>query len=163
VLLVGGSAGEAALAVLWLLPLALAALAILVFLGWLVGRTTLYTITNRRVVMRIGIVLDVTFNIPFRVIESAGLRKYEDGTGDIALALAGPDRIAYLHLWPHARPWRIARAEPTLRTVPDAAAVSALLMSAISAVEGPSLRAGAQPLVTPALAANDASPWVAAR
>ncbi len=70
--------------------------------------------------MRIGIVLTLTLNLPFRVIESAGLRTYADGTGDIPLSLAGKEKIAIIHLWPHARPWRFARPEPMLRAIPDA-------------------------------------------
>ena len=87
-------------------------------LAWLISRTTVYTVTSRRVVLRVGVVLSITFNIPYRVIESAGLRVYADGTGDIPLTMIGADRIAYLHFWPHARPWRIARAEPMLRADP---------------------------------------------
>jgi hypothetical protein len=30
-------------------------------------------------------------------------------------------RIAYLHLWPHARPWQLKRPQPLLRALPDAA------------------------------------------
>jgi hypothetical protein len=29
-------------------------------------------------------------------------------------------RIAYLHLWPHARPWKLAAPQPMLRCLPDA-------------------------------------------
>ena len=96
----------------------------------------MYTITNRRVVMRIGVVLEITVNFPFRVIESAGLRVYPDGTGDIPLLLAGEDRIAYVHLWPHARPWRAARPEPMLRGVPDAAHAADVLSRALAAFAG---------------------------
>ena len=96
----------------------------------------MYTITNRRVVMRIGVVLEITFNFPFRVIESAGLRAYPDGTGDIPLTLTGDDKVAYLHLWPHARPWRAARPEPMLRSVPDAARVADILSRALAAHSG---------------------------
>jgi hypothetical protein len=158
----GGSAADAAMAIVWTLPLAVIAIAILAFMGWLVGRTTLYTITNRRVVMRIGIVLSVTFNIPFRVIESAGLQKYSDGTGDIALAMSGPDRIAYLHLWPHARPWRFKRPEPALRNLPDASAVAELLMSAIASAEGPVVHpASTRVAATPVTVTTGATPWAA--
>lgn len=162
VLIGGGSASEVALAVIWLLPLPLIAIAILALMGWLVGRTTLYTITNRRVVMRIGIVLTVTFNIPFRVIESAGLHKYADGTGDIALTMSGPDRIAYLHLWPHARPWRFSRPEPALRNLADASSVAELLLSAIAAAEGPAVQPASRPASVPATDTGSA-PWAAAQ
>jgi hypothetical protein len=82
--------------------------------------------------MRIGIVLTVTFNIPFRNIESAGLKVYADGTGDIPLALSADSKIAFVHLWPHARPWRAARPEPMLRDVPDAARVAAIVSQALA-------------------------------
>ena len=36
--------------------------------AWLSARTTMYTLTNKRVVMRIGIVLTVSFNLPLRAI-----------------------------------------------------------------------------------------------
>ena len=52
------------MAVLWLLPLAVAAVALMFVVAWLTARATVYTITNRRVVMRIGVVLEVTFNLP---------------------------------------------------------------------------------------------------
>jgi len=126
----GGTTGDALIAALWLAPVALAAIAMALLMGWMTARTTVYTITDRRVVMRIGIVLSLTFNLPFRHIEGAGLRKSADGIGDIPLKLAGEDHIAYVHLWPHARPWRFARTEPMLRCVPDATQVAGILSEA---------------------------------
>lgn len=157
-----GSLADALVSLVWLLPLALAAIAIVVLMAWLIGRTTLYTITNRRVVMRIGVVLTVTFNIPFRVISAARLRAYADGTGDIALAFAGEDRIAYLHLWPHARPWGVARPEPMLRSVPEAAHVAAVLGRAVAAAEGADVRATARAVESPTLAGTEPRPLAAA-
>jgi len=132
----GGSFQDSATAVFWLAPFALAAVGLMLLLAWLTARATVYTITSRRVVMRIGVVLEITVNFPFRVIESAGLRVYPDGTGDLPLTLAGEDRIAYIHLWPHARPWRAARPEPMLRGVPDASAVADVLSRALAAYAG---------------------------
>jgi hypothetical protein len=134
------SVQEAVVAVLWLLPLAIAAVGIMGLLAWLVSRTTVYSITSQRVVLRIGVVLSITFNIPYRVIESAGLRVYADGTGDIPLTMIGADRIAYLNLWPHARPWRIARPEPMLRAIPDAARIGEILSAALAAAVGGAAR-----------------------
>ena len=114
------------------LPLALLALGLLAMFAKLTSQTTVYTITNQRVVMRIGIVLSVTFNLPYRMIESANLRENANGTGDIALLLAASDKIAYANLWPHARPWKVKRPEPMLRAVPQSAKVGKLLATAIS-------------------------------
>lgn len=136
----GGTAPAGVIAALWLLPAVLLALGNVVLLAWLTSRTTVYTITDRRVVMRVGIVLTVTFNLPFSRIESAAIQRGKGPTGDIALALAGPDRIAYLHLWPHVRPWRLKRTEPMLRSIEDVAGIGRLLADAWSQARGIALQ-----------------------
>lgn len=128
----GGSAFDALISVLWLLPLAVLAIGVLSLMAWLIARTSVYTITDKRVVMRIGVVLSITFNLPFSKIESAGLRTNADGSGDLTLVLATTDRIAYAHLWPHARPWQIKRTQPMLRALPDARKVAQVLSAALA-------------------------------
>lgn len=140
--------------------LGLGALAILVLargFAYLIERTTRYTITNRRVVMRIGVALPLTLNVPFAIIAAAGVRVDPDGTGDIPLTLGGNGRISYLHLWPHARPWRIRRPEPMLRGIPEAGEVAALLARAIG--ERDASPAGAR---QPATLPTPARPAIAA-
>ena len=132
----GIAAGEIAADLGRLLPLPLAALAMLATLAWLSARTTVYTITDRRVVMRIGIVLTLTFNLPLRLLHNADLHLASDGTADIALQLPPGDRIAWLHLWPHARAWHVRHPQPMLRSVPDGRAVAAVLGGAWSAATG---------------------------
>jgi len=132
----GGSAVQAAIAAAWLLPLAAFAIGIALTLATLIRRTTVYTLTDRRVVMRIGIVLTITFNLPYSAIESAAARINPDGTGDLVLTPASVDKIAYVHLWPHARPWHLKRPEPMLRAVPDAQRVAELLSRALAAAAG---------------------------
>ena len=110
-----------------------AAIALLALLAWLSSRTTLYILTTRRLVMKVGIALPIFFNLPFSQIGSASLRLFPDGTGDIPVALGEGQRIAYLHLWPHARPFHISRPEPALRCVPRAADVAEALGRALAA------------------------------
>jgi hypothetical protein len=112
-----------------LVSVAVLAIGLLVLFAHLSARSTLYTITDRRVVMRVGIVLTMTFNLPFTRIASAGLRLHRDGSGDLPLELREAS-IGYAHLWPHARPWRLAKPEPMLRCVPDALRVGRLLADA---------------------------------
>lgn len=109
------------------------ALAILTGLAWQTARTTVYTITSRRVVMRFGIALPMTINVPYCTIESAALKLNADGTGEISLALAPDYRFAYLILWPHVRPWRFGRTQPTFRALPAAASVAVTLSRALAA------------------------------
>jgi hypothetical protein len=116
--------------VLLVAGLALTALGALGILAWLTARTTAYTLTDQRVVMRIGIVLTLTFNLPLKRINAAGLLLARKGFGDIPLALNGGDRIGWLNLWPHARPWRLAKPEPMLRCIADAQTLAAKLQKA---------------------------------
>jgi hypothetical protein len=144
-------------------PMAMAAtgLGLVALLAWLSARTAVYTITDRRVVMRVGIVLTLTFNLPFKRIVAADFSPGPGDYGDIALTLAETDRIAWLHLWPHARPWRLRRAAPALRGVPHARAVAQLLADAWAAASGQAAARHAQPMVERPPA--DASPALAAR
>jgi hypothetical protein len=105
-------------------------------LAWLSARHTLYTLTNRRVVMRIGIVLTVTFNIPYSRITGANLRVGEAGQGDVTLEIEPQSRIPYLQLWPHARAWHLKHPQPTLRAIQDAERVAQLLTESWSQARG---------------------------
>jgi hypothetical protein len=116
------SVGAAALVAGKTVLLGVLALALLAALAYCASRTTLYVITSRRVVMKVGMALPIFFNLPFASIGSAGVYSYRDGTCEIPLALTGPSHIAYLHLWPHARPYCWQRPEPMMRAVPSAVA-----------------------------------------
>lgn len=117
----------------WLIFLAHLAVGLLVLLAWANSRATLYTITNRRGVMRFGVAVSMTINLPFSKIASAGLRRYPDGTGDIPLSLTGRQPVSYLVLWPHVRPWHFSQVEPMLRGVPEADRVAEILSAALKA------------------------------
>ena len=126
-------AWDALLGTLRVAGLAAGALGLVALFSWLIERSTVYTITSRRLVMRFGVAFPMTLNLPFRLIQSAGLREYADGTGDIPLALLPEGRVSYPILWPHVRPWRMARTEPMLRAIPDAARVAQVLGRALAA------------------------------
>ncbi len=119
-----------------LLPLAIGACSILAGIAYLSARTTLYTITSRRVVMRYGMALPLVLNIPFSRIETAALGAHREGTGSIPLKLHKGERIAYLVLWPHARPGYYRSPEPMLRCLPDAEKAAGVLRRALEAHYG---------------------------
>jgi len=108
------------------------AVGILGLLAWLNGRVTIYTITTRRILIRFGVALEITMNLPFAEIKEANLRVGPSGIGDIPIRLHDTRRVGYVVLWPHVRPWRLARPEPMLRAVPNVAHVGALLGAAIA-------------------------------
>ena len=129
----GGSMGEALLASLILAPLVVAAVGVLTVAAWLNAESTVYTLTSRRVVMRFGVAIPISFNLPFTQLKSADLRLDGQGKGDVSLVLADSERLAYLHLWPHARPWHMSRSQPMMRSIPDAEAVGRKLAEAVAA------------------------------
>jgi hypothetical protein len=130
----GASPAQTLAGMAGMLPLIALALALVAGIAWLMARTTVYTITDRRVVMRVGVVLSITFNLPFSQITTAGWRQHGRG-GDIVLSTAGTSRIAYLHLWPHVRPWQLKHTQPMLRALADAPAVAQTLAAALSQAE----------------------------
>lgn len=136
VMLDGGGVVDALTAMSYLLPLAVLGLGMMALIAWLMARATWYTITSRRVLMRAGVVLEITFNFPYSVIDSAGLKLHAEGTGDIPLRFTDSNSIAYAHLWPHVRPWRFRHTEPMLRSVESPREVATLLAQAIAQATG---------------------------
>ena len=129
----GETAGAVASAASWQLTLALSGIGILYLLAWLYARTTVYTITNQRLVMRFGVAIPMMVNIPWSKIDEANLRTYSDGCGDISLKVRAARRMSYWMLWPHVRPWRFSPIEPSLRSIPDAATVAEELSRVLQA------------------------------
>ncbi len=112
------------------------ALALIALMSFLSARTTLYVMTSRRLVLKIGVALPIFINVPFKQIASANVRVYGDGTGEIAVALTPNERVGYLVLWPHARPFHFTSPQPSLRSVANAAAVAETLSRALREAAG---------------------------
>lgn len=134
----GGAPLDAALHALDLAPLLIGACAILGLIAYVSARSTVYSITSERIVMRYGMAAPLVLNIPFSRIDAANVGHYSDGTGSVLLSLRKGERIGYLVLWPHARPWRYARPEPMLRCLPNVDAAAAVLGNALRAHSGES-------------------------
>jgi hypothetical protein len=108
------------------------AIALLEAFAWGVQKTTMYTITNKRVVMRIGVALSATFNLPFTRIVSADMREGKDGVGDIALTLAPGDKLSWLVFWPHVRGFRKGALMPQMICLEDVAIAGNVLSAALA-------------------------------
>ena len=129
----GATPGALALDTLWLALVASLPVGTLLAVSLFSARTTLYTVTDRRLVMRVGIALPMAVNIPLGAVASAGVRRCPDGTGDIALSLLPSHRASFVALWPHVRPWRFSKPEPLLRGLADADAAARALATALAA------------------------------
>ena len=109
--------------------------------AWGVQKTTLYTITNRRVVMRIGVALSATFNLPFTRIVSADMREDKSGAGDIALTLKPGDRLSWLVFWPHVRGFHKGALMPQMICLKDVAIAGNVLAAALAGSRSPAVAA----------------------
>jgi len=132
---VGGAATEtwaaSATAASFFLALGGIVCALLILIAFVQAKATVYTITNKRVALRIGAALTMTLNIPFRQVANADLKLRKDGSGTIALELMEEGiRLSYILTWPHVRPWKMKHTQPALRCVPEAEKVAILLAEA---------------------------------
>jgi hypothetical protein len=102
-------------------------------LAYMQARSAVYTLTNKRVAMRIGAALTMTLNLPYTQIGNAGLEMRKSGHGTLAFELIGDVRFSYLMTWPHVRPWYINKTQPSFRSIPDAQKVAAIFAEAAEA------------------------------
>lgn len=127
-------------AALQVVPLAALGLAILGSLAWVHARSTLYTITNRRVVFRHGVAIQMMVNLPFEALTDASFRS-RGAWGDLPMRFRGEYGPSYAHLWPHVRPWRWQHPEPAMRAVPNIEVVAQQLAKVVKSHQGASEKA----------------------
>lgn len=106
---------------------------LLAFLAWAIAKTSVYTVTNRRIVLRVGVALSKAVNIPFAQIIGAEERICRDGTVDIAVEMADDVRPHYLLLWPHVKPRNWRHVKPLLRGIKAGDPVRRILVDALMA------------------------------
>lgn len=115
----------------WQGGLAITVVGMLALMAKLYASSTLYTITSRRLIIRSGVALPMIVNLPLTKVESAGLRRLRDGTGDISFLPADGTKVFWLMLWPHVRPFQFKRVQPLLRGIEDPDVVARLLVNVI--------------------------------
>lgn len=111
-------------------------LVLLAGLAWGYSRSTIYTITSKRLVMRHGIALPMSINIPFSKIDAVQMVEHANGTGSITLRINEENRLAWLALWPSVRPWSFKSPEAALRCIANPRSVASLIANTIAASEG---------------------------
>ena len=127
--LAGGTGLSGALLTLGAAAIGLGVLYLLARAG---ARSTIYTLTNRRIVMRFGVALPKCVNLPLAAIGAADVQARGSGHADIALRPTQRFPLGWLQMWPHVQPWQVALPRPMLRAVPASFApmLAAALMSA---------------------------------
>jgi hypothetical protein len=107
-----------------LIAAAVGACGILSLLAFASAKTTHYTLTSKRALMKAGMALPVIINLPYRQIDGASFAKTSGGHGNICFKTSGEARLAYLLLWPHAKAWHFRKPQPAFREIPNADAVA---------------------------------------
>lgn len=132
-----------------LITMAVAALGlgVLAALAWFQARSTIYTLTNKRVVLRFGVALPKCVNVPLALVGSADVKPAGAGIVDVSLTPIVRFPLAYLQMWPHVRPWKFGSPQPMLRSVPEA--FVPLLADALAKAD-PAKAAAASPDAAPA-------------
>ncbi|MBC7505182.1 MAG: PH domain-containing protein [Sandarakinorhabdus sp.] len=120
------------------------------------ARSTIYTLTNRRIVMRFGVSLPKCVNLPLAVIGAADVRALGNGNVDIVLRPTQRFPLGWLQMWPHVQPWKVGEPQPMLRAIP--ASFAPMLASALisadpqrtpTAVTTPAETPAVTPVATP--------------
>ncbi|MFP1633806.1 photosynthetic complex putative assembly protein PuhB [Zhengella sp. ZM62] len=141
-----------------LVALAALAIGLIEAFAWGVEKTTLYTVTNERIVMRFGVALSMTLNLPYRQIDAASLRSLGGDAGSISIALAPGHRVSWLVQWPHARFRRVGQVEPAMICLTDAHNVASIMRTAIEEYR---LASAVQPRIAVRKAENRDAPAIA--
>ena len=138
----GAAPAELITGAIGMLALALFALAVLGGLALAYAKTSVFSITDRRLVLRFGVALPMNVNIPLRHIQAADMRRYADGSGDIVFTVTAHKTVSYVTLWPNVRPWKLLRAQPALRCLADVQEAAQILAAvAPAAAQSAPLRA----------------------
>ena len=104
---------------------------LIVGLAAVYSRTTRYSLTNERLIIKTGAAITIHINLPLQQIIGADLREYSDDTGDITLQVSQADKLYWLLMWPNVRSWWIRPLRPVLRGLRDAQAVAHLLVKEV--------------------------------
>ena len=113
-----------------LLPFALPVAGLVMVSAWALARTSVYVITDRRVILQVGVAFTRTVNIPLELIADVSARERSNSV-DIALTLRSSDKIAWLALWPHARGFQFSDPVPMMRGLPVDSPAGPILVDAI--------------------------------
>jgi hypothetical protein len=106
-----------------------------------IAKGTTYAITDRRIVMRFGVVFPLTINLPLHYVQGASARQFSDRTGQIAVQLDRTQKLAWIVLFPHVKPWSLNTPQPLLRGLKDPVKVGEILREAVLAVPAAEHRA----------------------
>ena len=100
---------------------------ILIGLAAIQAYSTVYIITENRVIIKTGAALSFLISMPFKKIKEVNLQKRGTSIGTISFELLSKKRVPYISCWPSVRPWKFKRTQPAFSCVGSVDEVATIL------------------------------------
>ena len=89
--------------------------------------STVYIITENRVIIKTGAALSFLISMPFKKIKEVNLQKRGASIGTISFELLSEKRVPYISCWPSVRPWKFKRTQPAFSCIGSVDEVATIL------------------------------------
>ena len=100
---------------------------ILIGLAAIQAYSTVYIITENRVIIKTGAALSFLISMPFKKIKEVNLQKRGASIGTISFELFSNKRVPYISCWPSVRPWKFKKTQPAFSCVRSVDEVATIL------------------------------------
>ena len=100
---------------------------ILIGLAAIQAYSTVYIITENRVIIKTGAALSFLISMPFKKIKEVNLQKRGASIGTISFELFSKKRVPYISCWPSVRPWKFKKTQPAFSCVGSVDEVATIL------------------------------------
>ena len=109
---------------------------ILMALAKIQSQSSVYIITENRVIIKSGAALSFLISMPFKKIKAVNLQKRKGSLGTISFELNSGKRVPYISCWPSVRPWRFKKTEPAFSCIENVDEVATILRKSVMAGRG---------------------------
>ena len=106
---------------------------ILMALAKIQSQSSIYIITENRVIIKSGAALSFLISMPFKKIKAVNLQKRKGSLGTISFELNSGKRVPYISCWPSVRPWRFKKTEPAFSCIENVDEVATILRKSVMA------------------------------
>ena len=106
---------------------------ILMALAKIQSQSSVYIITENRVIIKSGAALSFLISMPFKKIKAVNLQKRKGSLGTISFELNSGKRVPYISCWPSVRPWRFKKTEPAFSCIENVDDVATILRKSVMA------------------------------
>jgi len=89
--------------------------------------STVYIITENRVIIKTGAERSFRISMAFKKIKEVNLQKRGASIGTISFELLSEKRVPYISCWPSVRPWKFKRTQPAFSCIGSVDEVATIL------------------------------------